>query len=70
MSDNKEQGFLNDYSSNKKLNEAVIEQMGGFESFSENAQDISNHGIDGGFSGFINYSETVEFSQNNRDVIL
>ena len=68
--ENKEQGFLNDYSSNQKLNEAVIEQMGGFESFAENAPDISNHGIDGGFGGFIYYSDTVSFAQDNREVIL
>lgn len=70
MSNDKEQGFLDDYSSNKKLNEAVIQQMGGFEAFSENAQDISNHGIDGGFSGFIYHNDTISFAQNNRDVIL
>ncbi|WP_180061848.1 MULTISPECIES: hypothetical protein, partial [unclassified Acinetobacter] len=62
--------FLNEYSSNKKLNEAVIEQMGGIEAFTENAPDVSNYGIDGGASGFIYYEDTIKFSQDNREVIL
>lgn len=45
---------------------AVVRQMGGWESFCESAPDIANHGIDGGFSGFIYYSDTEPFAKRNR----
>jgi hypothetical protein len=48
---------------------AVIRQMGGFESFKESAPDICAHGIDGGFNGFIQYSDTVAFYGRNRATI-
>lgn len=48
---------------------AVVKQMGGWESFTESAQDISNHGIDGGFHGFIYYSDTEPFARRNREAI-
>jgi hypothetical protein len=43
--------------------------MGGWESFTESAQDITNHGIDGGFHGFIYYNETEPFARRNREAI-
>jgi hypothetical protein len=49
---------------------AVARQMGGWESLRESASDIANHGIDGGFSGFIYCSETVKFYRANRAAIL
>ena len=49
-----------------KLVRAVIRQMGGFESFKESAQDICNHGIAGGFNGFIFHVDTVAFYGRNR----
>lgn len=52
-----------------RLIRAVVRQMGGWEDFTEKAQDITNHGIDGGFSGFIYYSETEPFAKANRDAI-
>jgi hypothetical protein len=52
-----------------KLVRAVVNQMGGWESFSESAPDIANHGIDGGFSGFIYYSDTEAFAKRNRATI-
>lgn len=48
------------------LTRAVVRQLGGWESFKESAPDIANHGIDGGFHGFIYYSETIAFSKRNR----
>ena len=39
------------------------------ESFTDHAQDITNHGIDGGFSGFIYYSDTEPFAKRNRALI-
>ena len=48
---------------------AVIEQSGGIEAWEEMKIDISSHGIDGGFSGWIYYTETNEFYDNNeRDI--
>lgn len=48
---------------------AVVRQMGGWKSFKESARDISNHGIDGGFHGFIYHSDTEPFAQRNREAI-
>lgn len=48
---------------------AVVRQLGGWESFTESAPDISNHGIDGGFHGFIYYSDTKPFAKRNRAAI-
>ena len=49
---------------------AVINQFGGWEQFKESAPDVSNYGIDGGFSGFIYYSETHKFTLKNRAAIV
>ena len=49
---------------------AVIRQMGGWDSFKESAEDISNHGIAGGFHGFIYYAETVAFTKRNKKAII
>ena len=49
---------------------AVVRQMGGWESFKESAPDITRNGIDGGFHGFIYYSETIPFAKRNRKDIL
>lgn len=54
---------------NAKLIKATVKQFGGWESFTESAEDVSNHGIDGGFSGFIYYSETEPFARRNRALI-
>lgn len=48
---------------------AVVKQMGGWESFAESAPDITRHGIDGGFNGFIYNSETEPFASRNREAI-
>jgi hypothetical protein len=44
--------------------------MGGWESFTGSARDICNHGIGGGFSGFIYTAETVEFAKKNLPEIM
>ena len=49
---------------------AVVRQMGGWESFKESAPDITRHGIDGGFHGFIYYTDTLRFAHTNRKDIL
>jgi hypothetical protein len=48
---------------------AVVRQVGGWSAFQEMAKDITEHGIDGGFSGFIYYTDTVEFYARNREAI-
>lgn len=45
---------------------AVVRQLGGWDSFTQSAPDISAHGIDGGFSGFIYHSDTEAFAKCNR----
>ena len=48
---------------------AVVRQLGGWESFKESAPDIARHGIDGGFSGFVYYSDTEPFARRNIESI-
>lgn len=52
-----------------ELVRAVVRQMGGWNSFSESAPDITRHGIDGGFSGFIYNCDTESFARRNRTAI-
>lgn len=54
---------------NESLIRAVIRQCGGWDSFKEIAQDVTKHGADAGFHGFIYYIETVGFYQKNREII-
>lgn len=49
---------------------AVVRQSGGWESFQEIAPDINSHGISGGFSGWIYYTETCEFYAKNKGVVV
>ena len=59
------------YSSiNPDLIKSVIRQSGGWEAFQENALDIANHGISGGFSGWIYYNETCAFYAKNQQLIV
>ena len=54
----------------EKLIRATIAQFGGFESFKENAEDITRYGISGGFHGFICYTDTVSFFRKNKKDIM
>lgn len=49
-----------------ELARAVIDQMGGMESFHDHAADVANYGAAGGFTGFIYYTETGRFYRTNR----
>lgn len=49
---------------------AVVRQSGGWQSFQDMAPDIVNHGISGGFSGWIYYTETCQFYAKNQSVIV
>lgn len=48
---------------------AVIEQFG-VEYFLSRANDIANHGISGGFNGFISYHDTEVFYLKNKKLII
>ena len=56
------------------LTNAVIEQLGYEELEDEELrstlEDITNHGADGGFGGFIYYSETNQFAREHMHLIL
>lgn len=49
---------------------AVVRQFGGWSDFKESARDVSNHGANCGFSGFIYYADTVPFAKRNKANIL
>lgn len=53
-----------------ELAQAVIDNFGDDESFVQSAPDVANYGIDGGYSGFIYYSDTVPFAVKNKKAIL
>lgn len=52
----------------ERITYAVNAQME--DNLLEYASDIANHGIDGGYSGFIYYSETHAFAMKNRKMIV
>jgi hypothetical protein len=54
----------------EKLVKAVVRQSGGWKDFKEIAVDVSRHGADNGFSGWIYYHETMNFFKKNQDLIL
>lgn len=54
----------------EKLIRAVVRQIGGWESFTNYAEDVANHGAAGGFIGFIYYSDTVTFARRLRPEIM
>ena len=62
--------FIEYSSIDAKLIRAVIRQSGGWQSFQEMAQDIYNHGIAGGFGGWIYYTETCDFYAKNQALIV
>lgn len=49
---------------------AVSRQIGGWESFTNCAEDIQDNGADGGFCGFIYYRDTLAFFRRNRKAIM
>ena len=53
-----------------RLVRAVIKQHGrGWEGWQERAPNMARYGIDGGFGGFVCYSQTIPFAQRNRSLI-
>lgn len=62
--------FLKAANINPKLAGAVIRQFAGWENFREKAHDVANHGIDGGYCGFIYYDDTVSFTKKHKKLII
>lgn len=57
----------------KQLQQAVIEQLGYTEVDEDckgELETIYEHGVNGGFGGFIYYTDTIEFFDDNRESIL
>jgi len=57
---------ITDYPQHKKLINAVLRQLGS----KDNIEDIYRNGINGGYSGFIYYTETHKFAIKNRKSII
>lgn len=62
--------FLKAANINPKLASVVIRQFGGWQTFQEKANDVYNHGIDGGFCGFTYYAETTDFTKKHKKLII
>ena len=56
---------VTEQSQHATLVRAVIRRIG-----LDSVEDVVNHGIDGGFSGFIYYADTVKFFKSYRQEIL
>lgn len=56
---------LNEYPQYKSLINAVINNIG-----LDSVMDVVNHGIDGGFNGFIYYSDTHKFAIKHKKQIV
>lgn len=56
---------LRDYPQYKTVINAVYNSIG-----KDSIMDVVNHGIDGGFNGFIYYSDTHKFAIKHRSVIV
>ena len=52
-----------------ELAKAVVQQIGGEEVFLNCWEDILNHGVSGGFGGFIYYSDTNAFAKRHIRLI-
>ena len=61
---NTKKQVLKDNPAHKTLINAVIKRIG-----MHNVQDVVNHGVGGGFAGFIYYSDTCKFYSRHRKAI-
>ena len=62
--------LINNSNMSAKLVKATVKQFGGINVVKQVCQDISNHGINSGFDGFIYNTDIVKFSQRNKKRIL
>jgi hypothetical protein len=65
----KQSQFIKASSIPARLVRAVVRQMGGWDYFSERAEDIQR-AADAGWTGFTWYHDTVAFYRRHRDAIL
>ena len=53
-----------------KLIRAVVRQVGGWDNFTEIANDAARHGAAAGFVGFTYYDDTVAFTKDRKSTRL
>lgn len=62
---------LREYPDKKRLINAVINQLGGWDDETQNTiENIASHGANTGHSGFTFYSDTIAFAMKNRKAIV
>lgn len=54
----------------ESLIRSTVRQIGDWSAFKNYAQDVTNHGAQGGFCGFTYYNDTVKFTKRNKAEIL
>jgi len=64
------QDVIDNSNINSNLIKSTIRQFGGFKEFKRVAPDVTRHGIDGGFGGWIYYVDTMKFYNRNRTAII
>lgn len=62
--------FINKSGLPAKLVRSTVRQIGGWEEFKRAARDIARHGANGGFHGFVYYTDTVAFTKRNKIEII
>ena len=62
--------FIAESGLNASLVRSTVRQCCGWQSFKEMAQDVANHGADGGFGNFIYYTDTIAFTKRNKKALL
>lgn len=62
--------FIENSNINSTLIKSVVNNMGGWEYFKENADNVTEHGAAGGFGGFIYYTDTMKFARRNKTAII
>ncbi len=61
--------FISDSHLSEALIRATVRQIGGWETFTNYAEDVANYGAASGFCGFTYYTDTLDFYAKNRDAI-
>ncbi len=54
----------------ESLVRSTVRQIGGWGTFKNYAQDVTNNGAQGDFCGFIYYADTVKFTERNKKEIM
>jgi hypothetical protein len=64
------QSFCQESHIAESLIRSTVRQIGGWSTFKNYAQDVTNNGVQGGFCGFTYYADTVNFTKRNKTAIL